>query len=154
MKYGTYILSSRLSAQETIARVGRLLAKGGVQYKTEGLSICSLRTPVVLLSFQRIAYSNRNWVGLNPFPFVSGVNVRCQPDTSDLIRVTVQVNRSRTLLYAASSVCCSGLASVGMPTLGDALLFVAVTFAATWLVLVPFLGGYLIKKEIVDCLNV
>jgi hypothetical protein len=76
MKHKTYMLSSRLPAETTIARIGELLAKEGVQYRTEGLSIFSIGTPIALLSLQRTLYSDRNWVGLNPFTFISGV--RCE----------------------------------------------------------------------------
>ena len=153
MKHRTYILSSRLPAEIAIARIGRLLAREGVHYKTEGLCICSLKTPIVLFSFQRIAYSHGNWVGLNPFPYISGVNVRCKPAESGLTDIVVQVNRDRTFLYVASCVCTSGFASVGMATLGNAIVFIAISFAAAWFGFVSFLGGHLIKKEIGDCLK-
>jgi hypothetical protein len=39
-----------------------------------------------------------------------------------------------------------------MPQPEGAFLFIGVTIAA-WFVLVSFLGGFLIKKEIRDCLN-
>lgn len=153
MKVKTYILSSRLSREAAIVRIGKLLAGEGVQYRTEGDSIFSLSTPIVLVSLQRIAYSNKNWIGLNPFPFVTGVNVRCQPADRGLIDIIVQVNRTRTFLYVASCVCVGGLASVGMATLEDAVVLIAVSFAAAWFGLVSFLGGHLIKKEIGDCLK-
>ena len=153
MKHKTDMLSSRLSAEAAIARIGKLLAKEGVQYRTEGLSISSVSTPIALLSFDRTLYSDRNWVGLNPFTFISGVNVRCQPAESGLTDVVVQVNRDRTFLYLAACVCISGLASVGMATLAEAIVFIAVSFAAAWFGLVSFLGRHLIKKEIGSCLK-
>jgi hypothetical protein len=153
MKHKTYILSSRLSAEETIARVRDLFGKAGVQYRTEGLSIVSTRTPIALLSFQRILYSDRNWVGLNPFTYISGINVRCRPVRSGLTEIIAQVDRSRTFLWVAYWFCASGLASAGMSTLGDAILFIAVSSAAAWLGLVSFLGGYLMKKKITGCLK-
>jgi hypothetical protein len=153
MKRKTYIISSRLSAETTIARVGDLFRKAGVQYRTEGLSIVSISTPIVLLSFQRILYSNRNWVGLNPFTYISGVDVRCRLETSGLTEVVVQINRFRTFLYMASWFCAIGLTSIGMPPLEDAILFIIAVSLAGWFGLVSFLGGYLIKKEITDCLK-
>ena len=113
--------------ETAIARLGDLLAKAGVQYRIESLSISSIRTPVVLLSFQRALYGNRNRVGLNPFPFITGVNVRCQPDKRGLTRVIVEVNSASAFLYVVCQVCVCGLGSVGMPTPGDAILFIAVT---------------------------
>jgi hypothetical protein len=153
MKHKTYILSSRLSAETTITRIGELLAKEGVQYRAEGLSIFSISTPIALLSLQRTLYSDRNWVGLNPFTFISGVDVRCQLDESGLTEIIVQVNKARTFLWVAFWVSISGLAASGFPTLEGAILFIGAVSLAAWFVLVSFLGGYLIKKEITDCLN-
>jgi hypothetical protein len=153
MKPKTHILSSQLSAETTIARIGGLLAKEGVQYRIEGLSIFSTSTPIALLSFQRNRYSKRNWVGLNPFTFISGVDVRCQLDTSGLTIIIVQVNRFRTFLWVAFWFCNSGLAASGLPTLGGAILLIIGVSLASWFGFVSFLGGYLIKKEISDCLN-
>ena len=152
MKHKTYILSSRLSAETTIARVGDLLAKEGVKYRTEGLSIFSISTPIALLSSQRTLYSDRNWVGLNPFSFISGVDVRCQLDKSGLTEIIVHVNKVRTFLWVAFWVSSSALAASRLPKPEGAVLFIAVSLAA-WFGLVSFLGGYLIRKEITDCLN-
>jgi hypothetical protein len=153
VKHRTYILSSRLSAESAIARIGELLAKEGVQYRKEGLSIFSTRTPIALLSFQRNRYSNKNWVGPNPFTFVSGVNVQCQLDNSGLTQVVVQVNQFRTFVWVAFWASGCGMAASAMPTPADAaIFFIALTLAA-WFGLVSFLGGYLIEKEIADCLN-
>jgi hypothetical protein len=152
MKHNVYILSSCLSAETTIARVGELFAKEGVQFRTEGLSIFSISTPIALLSFDRTLYSNRNWVGLNPFTFISGIDVRCRLDKSGVTEIVVQVNKFRTFLWVAVWVSSSGLAASAMPIAQGALLFIAVSLAA-WFGLVSFLSGYLIKKEISDCLN-
>jgi hypothetical protein len=152
MKHKTYILNSRLPAEKAIARVGDLLTKEGVQYRTEGLSIFSISMPIALLSLQRTLYSDRNWVGVNPFTFISGIDARCQLDTSGLTKIIVQVNKFRTFLWVAFWVCNSALAASAMPKPDGALLFIAVSLAA-WFGFVSFLGGYLIKKEITDCLN-
>jgi hypothetical protein len=151
MKPKTFTINSRLSAETTVARVGDLLAKEGVQYRVEGLSILSISTPIALLTFQRTLYSNRNWVGLNPFTFISGVDVRCS-DKGGLTEVIVQVNNVRTFLWVAFWVLSSALAASGMPKPDGIILFSAVSLAACFGFL-SFLGGYLIKKEIADCLE-
>ena len=155
MKHKTYILSSRLSAETAIARVGDLLTKAGVRYRTEGLSIVSTSTPIALLSFQRMHYSNRNWAGLNPFTYISGVDVRCQSDKSGLTEIVVQVNRLRTLLFVVFYVILSAIGVVALLAESEpegAFFFFAFGLAA-WFGFVSFLGGYLIKKEITDCLK-
>jgi len=152
MRYKTYILSSRLSAETAIERLGDLLSKAEVQYKINGLSISSTRTPIVVFNLQRAMYSKRNWVGLSPFPYISGVDLRCQPGKGASTEVIVQVNRGRTFVYLAFSICACGIASTGMPTLADAVLFIAVSSAVAWLSCVS-LSGYLLKKEITNCLK-
>jgi hypothetical protein len=153
LKQNTYALTSRLSAETAIARIGELLAKEGVKYRIEGLSLFSISTPIALFSFQRILYTKKNWVGVNPFTYISGVNVRCHPDESGVTQIIIEVNKFRTFAYVAIWVCSSGMASAGMPTLTDAILFIVMSSVAAWFVLVAFLGGYLVKKEIANCLN-
>jgi len=147
MVHKTYELSCRLSIETAIERIEDLLAKEGVQYRTADLSIASIGTPIALFSFQRILYSSRNWVGLNPFTFVSSVIVRCESSSGGLTRIIIQVNQARTFLWSAFWAWCGALSALGMPEPAGAILFMAVTLAA-WFGLVSFLGGALIKKEI------
>jgi len=157
MKHKTYILRSGLSAEAVIARVGKLLAKEGVQFRAEGFSIYSISTPIVILSLQRILYSDRNWVGLNPFTFISGIDVLCRLDKTGLTEIVIHVNKFRTFLWVAFSVWVSALTVLGISKPNGAILFIAVGlaawFAVVWFGFVSFIGGYLIKKEITDCLS-
>ena len=152
MKHKTYILRSPLSAETTIGRVAELLTKAGVQHKKEGWSICSTSVPIVLLGFQRNLYSRRNWVGLNPFAFISGVDVRCRSDKSGSTEIIVEVNKFRTFLWVGFWAWCAGLAALGLPEPEGGIFFVAISLVA-WFVLVSFLSGYLLKKEISGCLK-
>jgi hypothetical protein len=152
MKHKTYTLSSRLSPEEAIVRVGDLLAAERVKYTVEGLSISSTRTPIAVLSFQRVLYSKRNWVGLNPFIYISGLNVECQPDGSGVTRVIVRLNRLRTFVWVAFWVWNSAVVALKLPRLPGVIVFVGFCLAA-WFGYVSFLSGYLIRKEISDCLK-
>ena len=152
MKNKIYKLESQLPAEATIARVGDLLENEGVKYKVEGLSIVSTSTPIALLSLQPALYSHRNWVGLNPFTFISGVCVQCTVDKSGCTEVVIGVNRFRAFLWVAFWVVSSALVAKSVPEPEGALLFIAVSLAA-WFGFVSFLGGHLIKKEIIGSLN-
>jgi hypothetical protein len=107
----------------------------------------------VLFNLQRALYSHRNWVGVSPFAFISGVNMRCQPGKSGLTEVVVKVNRARTLFYAGYWVWAAGMASVAAPTLVDALFIFAASVPVAWIGNVIFLGGYLLNKEITNSLK-
>jgi hypothetical protein len=148
----TYELICQLPAHTASARIEDLLSREGVKYTATNLAIASIRTPIVVLGIQPELYSHSNWVGLNPFAFVSGVDFRFKEDENGLTRVTVRVNRMRGLLWVASWITCGSLAAVAMPEPAGAILFIGIACAA-WLGIVSFLGGYLIKKEIADRLS-
>lgn len=97
-------------------------------------------------------YSKRNWIGLNPFPWISGIDARCQPGKSGSTHVIVKVNRERAFLYALFQFSMCGLGSAALPTLVDAILFIAFSSAVAWFGCM-FVPEYLIKKEITNCLK-
>ena len=148
----TYEFVCQLPAQEASERIAGLLSKEGVEYKAKGLSITSTRTPFVLLSIQPKLYSRSNWVGLNPFVYISGVEVLLKLVDNGTTIVTVRVNRLRGLLFAALGITAGCLAALAMPEPAGLLFFVGFA-CTTWFGIVSFLSGYLIKKEISDHLR-
>lgn len=148
----TYELVCQLPAHGAAERIEGLLSKEGVRYTAADLSISSVSTPIAVFGIQPRLYSRRNWVGLNPFAFVSGVNLQFKEDGNGLTRVNVRVNRLRALLWVLFWIMCSSLVAGTMPAQGGALLLVGIACAA-WFGIVSFLGGHLIKKEIADCLS-
>lgn len=152
MIYKTYELICRLPAEEASDRIQKLLSKEGVEYGSANLSVASLRTPIAVLGVQPKLYSHNNWVGINPFTFISGINVQCETEDNGLTKIIVRINRLRSFLWVGFWVTCSLLAAQRMPKPGGAILFISVACAA-WFGIVLFFGGYLVKKEIVDYLK-
>lgn len=148
----TYEVVSPLSAQEVSARLASLFSNEGVSYKMESLGISSTRTPIAILGIQPIMYTHNNWVSINPFAFVSGVDVRCEHGEGGLTKVIVRIDRRRAFLFVAIGICVSGLAASAMPEPVGAMVFIGFSCAA-WFMHVPMLGCYLIKKEIADHLK-
>jgi hypothetical protein len=148
----TYEFLSPLPAHEASERIEKLLSKESVEFTAANLTIASVRTPLVFINADRRLYSNRNWIGLNPFIFVSGVEVRCEQSNNGFTKVTVRINRLRTFLLVAFSVVWSMLLACVMPEPGGVILVVVVA-CAMWFGTVSFFGGRLVKKEISDCLK-
>jgi hypothetical protein len=148
----TYELFCQLSPEAASERIERLLSEEGVKYATAELSVASTKTPIVLLSVQPRLYTRRNWVGVNPFVFVTSVAVRCEPIEGGGTRVTIRANRRRAFLLVAFWAACSALAALAIPEPGRAILILGVSCAA-WLGIASFLGGYLVSKEIGDRLE-
>lgn len=152
MMHKTYELTCQVPARIASERIEGMLSEEGVKYTANNLSVTSVRTPIVVLGIQPKLYTHSNWVGLNPFAFVSGVDLRFKEDADGLTKVTVRVNRFRGLLWVAFWITCASLAASVMPEPGGAILFIGIACAG-WLAIVSFLGGYLIKKEIADRLD-
>jgi len=152
MTHKTYELTSRLSAAAAMQRMEDLFAREAVRFSRDQLSIRSTETPLAILGIQGRLYSRRNWVGLNPFAFVSGMEVRCESGESGVVRISIHIDQFRTFIWVAFLAACSGFAALAMPELGWAILFIAAVTVGAWFVLVWFLGGFLVKKEVRDCL--
>ncbi|HEY5254880.1 MAG TPA: hypothetical protein VIJ53_09520 [Acidobacteriaceae bacterium] len=148
----SYEMICPLSAQVVSERIAALFSKEGVTYKTDSLGVSSTRTPIAILGIQPVMYTRNNWVGINPFVWVSGVDVRCEHGEGGLTKVIVHINRSRAFLFVAIGICVSGMMATAMPEPAGAMIFIGFSCAA-WFMHVPFLGGYLIKKEIADHLK-
>jgi hypothetical protein len=148
----TYEINCPLSAQEVLARIAALFSNEGVRYEMDSSGVSSTRTPIAIMGIQPGMYTHNNWVGLNPFALVSGVDVRCERYEDGLTKVIVRINRWRAFLYVAIWTC-GGMAATAMPERGSVLVFIGV-FCAAWFIHVSFVGGYLVKKENADHLKV
>ncbi len=152
MLHKTYELICRLPAQVASEQIEVLLSKEGVRYRTADLCVTSVRTPIAVLSIQPKLYSHSNWVGINPFVYISGVVVRLVPVDDCITKITIRVNRLRAILFAALGIAIGFLAARAMPEPLGTLFFLGFA-CVTWLGMVSFFGGYLVKKEISDRLK-
>lgn len=150
--YKTYGVFCSLTPQAASDRLAELLTNEGVNYKRCDLSIASTSTPIAVLGIEPRLYTRRNWVGINPFAYVSGVIVSCEPAGRSETKVTVQVNRRRAILWFVFWLASASLAGRAMPEPGGALLIGAVAIAV-WFGVVSFLGGSLVKTEVSKALG-
>jgi hypothetical protein len=126
----TYEFVCQLPAQAASERIEDLLSKEGVECRTCNLSVVSVRTPFAVLGIQPKLYSHSNWLGLNPFAFVSTVEVQCEQANNAFTKVTVRINRFRAFLWLAFWIACSLLVANEMPAIGGVILVVGVACAA------------------------
>jgi hypothetical protein len=153
MMHKSYELAARLPAAKAMQRMEGLFTEEGVQFTRTDTSITSLKTPIGLGRLDARNYSKRNWVGLNPFTFVSGVTVRCEPGAGDVRRISLEIDQFRAYVWFAFWAACSLAPATVMPRLEVAILFILGVTVAAWLLIVRFLGGFLIKEEILDSLS-
>src|SRR5215831_11597848 len=112
--YKTYELVCKLPAQAVLERIKGLLSEELVKYRADNLSVTSTQIPIVVFGFDPRRFSHANWIGINPFTNVSGVEVRCEATDNGLTKVIVCVNRLRAFVWVGFWVACSALAASAM----------------------------------------
>ena len=135
-----------------VKRIESLLAAEGVRFNTNDVQIVSTHTPLAVLGIQPTLYSHKNWIGLNPFTFISGVSARCEPANNGETEVLVSINRRRSYLFVLFWALCASLAARQMPEPIGWISVLAVTSVA-WIGIVNFLSGYVVTKEIREALE-
>src|SRR5260221_9133175 len=142
-----YEIMCNLPPDLAVARVANLLSREGMTYTSADLRISSTRMPFVMVGIDPRFYSRNNWLGVNPFAFISGITARCEPVDERTTRVVVRVDRGRTVLWAAFWIACGLLVGLAMPEPAGVFVFGTIACAA-WVG--HLVNGYLVKKEITN----
>ena len=143
------LISSALSIDDALNRLSALFMSECVTYSRSSDSIVSIKTPVALFSLDRRLYSKKNWVGVNPFIFVSGVEITCRYSSVNRTDVSVSIDRKRAaVMYVVAMAFVLVVGSV-VPAKA---VFVGV-FATILFLSLNALSGALVIKEIKAELN-
>jgi hypothetical protein len=100
MRRTAFTVITALPPGDAISRLVELLEAGGVEVAREESVLRSVRTPVPLLNVEPRLYSNRNWLGINPFVLVTSVEMRAAASANGTV-VNVSIDRWRVILIWA-----------------------------------------------------
>jgi hypothetical protein len=142
-----YRIAASADAETALERIKDLLTAEGVKFKQIDLQLKSTRTPIAILSIQPVLYTRRNWVGLNPFIFISKIVINAKQSNNTDVVLEILINRLRAYILAIFLSILGYFVGRAMPQPAGALLFVGVVFTG-WFGFVSFLGGYLVRSEI------
>lgn len=149
----TYELFCALTPRDVLRRVAQLLTDEGVVYTICDLSIASTSTPFAVVALQSRMYTRKNWVGINPFVSISGVVVDSDNAYRGGSRVTIEVNRTRAVLWCFAYVAFGVVAAASLMPMPYWVIFLIGWSLVMWVVNVNFFGGYLIQSEIRNALR-
>jgi hypothetical protein len=143
-----YRVTTKESPASALERVAHLLSSEGVSWtRSDEVTLRSTRMPIALHTLQSVLYSRKNWFGMNPFTYVSGVQIRCEPEGIDTTTVSIDIDRSRGFFWVVFWIACCAVGVPAAPQPAGALLLL-VGSGVLWLFVLSFVGGYLIKEEI------
>ena len=133
---------------EVNGRAASLLTAERVSYSRTEQGLQSTRTPLGL-TFQGIWFSRRNWVGLNPFAFVTAVSISCSGANTSSGTATVRVDRTRALGLASPYLV--GFVLAPVVPLPAAIIAVAACTGLIWFI-VCYVAGHLLERELSEAL--
>lgn len=146
-----FSIETKLESSIVITALQDRLTKRYVRIKTDNNSITSTYTPFPLLSFDRKMYSKDNWIGINPFQFISNIKIVCSKEENDNTIVNINVSTASrawfwilfwfslaTLIISANLI--AGLIAMAIATIIN-------------LIILCCFANYLLKIEINDAIK-
>ncbi|HXX36088.1 MAG TPA: hypothetical protein VEM15_16580 [Thermodesulfobacteriota bacterium] len=161
MKNITFTLNTGLSANDAMIRISNFLTSEHVDFQADLNSVKAEGIPIPLFSFDKRLYTKRNWVGINPFIFVSGVNFLIKESHSKQIQIDVNIRQGRAIfmyvffvLFFLCIMAAAVLDSYLYPNILILLLIIAVTLPIlVHLFIFELCIKRLIKSEIKGVIN-
>jgi len=146
----TFHIASLDSPDEALPKIARLLEEEYVEFEIERNAIRSTRTPVTFVNIDRRNFSRLNWVGMNPFVYVTGIEVEFHPeDPRGAYRLIVDRTRLRILMGSVLLLLICPI-SLAIPMEGIPILFAFWGLVFLWF---RYLSGELIRNEIAQALS-
>jgi len=140
-------LLTNKSIEETSEILSDLLEYENVKYKKTANEIFSLSTPFPFFNFDRRAYSRRNWVGINPFVYISGIKIILK-SRENFTALTIELDRMRSYAILVCFLIFIGISAVNFSNGGFGFLFFSTSSVLAYFAVLYFLSYKLIKDEI------
>ena len=150
MKKITLRLCSKLSIGDTIRRIADLLAHEHVNFNTSPNSIRSTHVPFPIVNFDKRMYTRKNWVGLNPFIFISTIEIFFKELNTKETGVDICIDQQRAIIIYLCLLCLILLVALAIPILWGGISFFFFIAIVTRLFIFNLCIRKLIKSEIVN----
>lgn len=142
-----YRILTTLLESESMEKLSLLFAYENVKFRKEDNSIISTSTPIAVLGVDKRLYTRKNWFGINPFIFITRIQVACRKNAEGKTEVDVLINQNRAVFIYGLAMALVLIVSCALPDVVWGGLFF-VSAAAVLFLCFSFLAGPLIRIEI------
>jgi hypothetical protein len=145
MRLKTLRISTALTTAQAASRLAELFEAEGVSVERSANALNSTKVKLPWMGVDRALYTRRNWIGLNPFVWLTGIRAGCTPGSDGRTVVTLVLDRRRTILWVACWFALVGIVSLQAPLPGALAVLAVVALAnmVGWL-----LGPVLVRNEV------
>jgi hypothetical protein len=145
MRLKTLRISTALPDAQAASRLAELLEAEGVIVERTANVLNSTKVRLALLGLDPGVYTRKNWTGLNPFAWLTGIRAECAPGSDGRTEVKLVLDRRRTILWVAYWFAGVGVVALRapLPATLAALAVVALGNMVGW-----YLGPVLVRSEV------
>jgi len=152
MKKISFRLYSKLSVVDTIKKIAGLLACEHVSFNTDQNFIKSTHIPFPIVNVDQRMYTRKNWVGINPFIFITGVEIFLTELDTKETQIDIGVDQNRAILIYLCFLCLVLLVALAIPILWVGISFFFLIAIVTGFFIFNVCIKGLIKSEIVKAI--
>jgi hypothetical protein len=135
---------------DTIKRITDLLACEYVGFRADQNSIKSTHVPFPILNIDKRMYTRKNWVGINPFIFISGIEIFLTESNIRETQIDIIVDQNRAILIYLFILCITLLVALAIPILWIGISLFLFIGIITHLFVFNVCVKRLIKSEILN----
>ena len=146
-----FSIETKLETRNVIAALQDRLMKRYVRIKTDNNSITSTYTPFSFHGLMPTVFSKDNWIGINPFQFISKIKIECKAEENKNTKVDINVYTAKRLWFW---IVFWLMLPVALFAINLTAGFVGILFAAIInLIIYHVFAVYLVKFEINDAIE-
>lgn len=144
----SYRLNSDFDVDRTLEKLRELFDYESIKFESNTTSIKSQRMPFPIGSFDFRIYSRKNWIGINPFVFVSGIEINVDADNDQKSKLRIEINRNRAILVYLFVIVLFLMATANLPNPSWAMIFFCGLSIISGLIIFGLFTNRFIRKEI------
>lgn len=144
----SYIIKSDFDHSTTMNQLCELLVCESLRFEIEQNTIRSVNIPFPILSFDYRVLSRNNWVGINPFVYVSNILLRVDSLDPNSCMVKVEIDQTRAIMIFWFVATMLLLVSAFLPNVIASISFLSIFLSLSGYLIFGLCVGTLIKKEL------
>lgn len=153
MKKINFRLYSKLCMNDTIKRIAGLLSYEHVSFDAGPNSIKSTHVPFPIVSLDKRMFSRKNWVGINPFIYISSIEMFFTESTTKETQIDISVDQYRTIVLYSFSLITMLYVAIALPNLWLGISFFFSMAFLTRLFIFNLCVKKLIRGEILNAIR-
>ena len=125
-----YTINSDLSIKSVLRRLEDLFNYESIRFISNSKSIRSVRIPMPIISFDRRFYSKKNCIGINPFIFISSIEINLKKPSTEKVILDINIGQSRAFIIYLIVLLLTSMVAINLPNFwsGISLFFLVAIF--------------------------